>query len=496
MGGEQKAPSGTPGKSLPFTDKQLIDAVQRFPTPFHMYSEDGIRSTCRRLKQAFSWSPSFTNYFAVKATPNPHLLKLLKDEGLGADCSSLAELMLAESVGLRGDMIMFTSNNTPINEYQKAKQLGAIINLDDISHIDYLHDSIGLPEFLSFRYNPGPRRAGNVIIGDPKEAKFGLTRDQLFQAYTKAKQRGVKRFGLHAMVVSNCTEPSEIVATARMLFELVVEINKACGVEISMVNLGGGLGVNYKPDQAEMDVESTAAGVAAEYDKVLKANGFGAVRVVMENGRFITGPNGFLIARVVHHKNTYKNYIGLDANMAHLMRPGMYTAYHHVTFVPTPPEALPKDTPKKRNLFANKDDTPADAVGKSMAVYDIVGGLCENNDKFAIDRPLPSVPSIGDIAVIHDAGAHGHSMGFQYNGKLRSAEYLYKVDPATKDRLVFRRIRRGEKYGDYFATIDGIWPGVKMDLPMAAKTLLAIAGAGLCVGAGMLLQCRMAAKQA
>uniref|UniRef100_A0A0G4HL69 Orn/DAP/Arg decarboxylase 2 N-terminal domain-containing protein n=1 Tax=Chromera velia CCMP2878 TaxID=1169474 RepID=A0A0G4HL69_9ALVE len=498
--------STAPTKSLlPFTEVQIRSACKTIPTPFHMYSELGLRTTCRRLNQAFNWTPGFMNYFAVKATPNPHLLKILQDEGFGADCSSLAELMLSEACGFEGPQIMFTSNNTTIGDFQKAKDLGAIINLDDISHIAYIDEKIGLPEFISLRYNPGSSRTGNVIIGHPEEAKFGLTREQLFEAYADLKKRGVKGFGLHAMVVSNCTDPAEIGETARMLFQLVLEVKEKSGVEISQVNLGGGIGVAYEPGTRPVDMQACGKEVKTAFSQFSKkSDGALPLRIVMECGRAITGPNGVLVSRCVHQKRTYKNYVGLDACMSNLMRPGMYGAYHHVTVLPVEDSELSSlpgasSLPSVRSLFDCPPSSPSGeresgAVGEEKKqkkskgrrrdeshedrVYDVVGGLCENNDKFAIDRQLNASPRIGDIVVVHDAGAHGHSMGFQYNGKIRSAEVLVK----TRGEL--EMIRRAETYADYFATLD--WQGLPRPGSSWWPLQLALAGAaGAAVAVGV-----------
>ena len=409
-------------KPLPFDRDTIEKIAQEYPTPFYVYDEQGIRDTCRELYEAFSWAEGFKNYFAVKATPNPHICRIIAEEGLGGDCSSKAELMLCDTVGITGENIMFTSNNTPADEYQAAKDLGAVINLDDISHIDYVDSEIGLPQLVSFRFNPGPARTGNVIIGNPSEAKYGLTKEQLFDAYKRCRDLGAQRFGLHTMVASNELDGSFFVETARMLFELVVEIHKQLGIRIEMVNLGGGVGIPYRPEEKPVDLQSVSAGVQEMYQSMIEPAGLAPLKVVMENGRMITGPHGYLVTRCIHHKSIYRDYVGVDACMANLMRPGMYGAYHHISVM-------------------GKEDAEADTT------VDVVGSLCENNDKFAIQRELPSVER-DDLLVIHDSGAHGHSMGFQYNGKLRSAEILLKSDGST------RLIRRAETYDDYFATLD------------------------------------------
>lgn len=415
-------------KSLPFTKEQLEAVTSEVPTPFHIYDEPAMRKNARAFREAFAWVPGgFTNYYAVKALPNPHVLDALKAEGMGGDCSSLAELKLCAAVGITGDRIVFTSNDTPANEYAEAARLGAIINLDDISHIAYLEKSLGgrLPEMLCFRYNPGPLKEGNVIIGKPEEAKYGFTRDQLFEGYRLLRDKGVKRFGLHTMVASNELNPDYFVETAQMLFDLVVELNRELGIRFEFLNLGGGIGIPYRPEQTAVDLAYVGEKIRAVYEKTIVANGLGPIRIAMECGRMVTGPYGYLVSRVLHKKAIYKNYVGLDACMANLMRPGMYGSYHHIS-VPGREQA-----PRK--------------------VYDVTGSLCENNDKFAIDREIPD-PEIGDLVVIHDTGAHGHSMGFNYNGKLRSAEVLWQGDGQWK------LIRRAETYADHFATLD--YPGL------------------------------------
>ncbi|HHV65815.1 MAG TPA: diaminopimelate decarboxylase [Peptococcaceae bacterium] len=410
-------------KSLPFSKQQLEEIVQAHGTPFHIYDEKAIRENVRRLQKAFSWVPGFKEYFAVKATPNPYILEILAEEGTGADCSSLPELILAEKVGLRGEEIVFTSNDTPGEEYRKARELGAIINLDDITHIDFLAKEAGIPEMISFRYNPGPlRQGGNSIIGNPEEAKYGVTREQLFECYPKVRSMGAKRFGLHTMIISNELDPDYFVETATMMFELAVELKQRLNINIEIINLGGGIGIPYHPEQEPVNLEYLGAQVQKAYNRIIVPNGLDPIRIVMECGRVITGPYGYLVARVLHRKEIYKNYIGLDASMADLMRPGMYGAYHHITVV-------------------GKENWPLDHK------YDVTGSLCENNDKFAVDRMLPRI-DIGDLIVIHDTGAHGHAMGFNYNGKLRSKELLLKPDGRVM------QIRRAETIDDYFATLD------------------------------------------
>jgi diaminopimelate decarboxylase len=374
------------------------------------------------LKELFSWAPGFREYFAVKATPNPYILKLLKEEGFGTDCSSLPELILSEKIGLPGEYIMFTSNDTPYQEYQKAKELGAIINLDDISHIPYLEKHVGLPDRLCFRYNPGPLRQGNAIIGKPEEAKYGFTKEQLIRGYRTVKDKGVKHFGLHTMIASDELDPYYFVDTAKMLFELVVEIKRTLDIPIEFINIGGGIGIPYKPDQKAVDLSIISDGIRKSYDSMIRPTDLHPLNLYMEMGRMITGPYGYLVTRVRHFKDTYKKYVGLDASMANLMRPAIYGAYHHITVM-------------------GKQDQSHDQL------YDVTGSLCENNDKFAIDRMLPHI-EVGDILVIHDSGAHGHAMGFNYNGKLRSAELLLKPDGKAE------QIRRAENVEDHFQTLD------------------------------------------
>mmetsp|Transcript_70484 Transcript_70484/g.168807 ORF Transcript_70484/g.168807 Transcript_70484/m.168807 type:complete len:439 (-) Transcript_70484:159-1475(-) len=429
-------------ENFPFSDEEVLALAKEYPTPFHLYDERIIREQVRNLNAAFAWCEGYRNHFAVKATPNPHILKVLQEEGCGTDCSSVAELVLSERTGYKGDQILFTSNNTPLKEYKKALELGAIVNLDDLSHVDFLHKELGLPEFISFRYNPGPARTGNVLIGDPKEAKFGTTISQLHEGFRRCKELGVKRFGVHAMVVSNTLEVDELVQTARMLFTIVKDVKATMGIKIELVNLGGGFGIPYKPHEKIIDTLAAGKGIEQAYKEIIEANGLAPVKVITECGRYVTGPAGFLVSRVTHQKHIYKNYVGIDACMANLMRPGMYGAYHHITVIPdeAPPAGLPsRDAPEA--------DNTADLITPRTGIYDVVGGLCENNDKFAIDRPLSPQPRVGDVAIIHDAGAHGHSMGFNYNGKPRSAEYLYRCD----GKVV--QIRRAETLDDLFSTL-------------------------------------------
>ena len=411
-------------KQLPFSKDRILDIIATgYPTPLHLYDEKGIREVVRSLSNAFSWAHGFRNYFAVKATPNPYILKIMKEEGAGLDCSSLPELILAEKVGFKGEEIMFTSNDTPANEYIKARKIGATINLDDISHIEFLEKTASIPELICFRYNPGEsREGGNYIIGKPKESKYGFTKAQLIEGYRKAAEKGAKRFGLHTMIVSNELNAEYLIETAVMLFDLVVELSQLLNIRFEFVNLGGGIGIPYKPGDHPVDLEVFSQGVRKSYTEKIVAHGLDPLNIYMEVGRVITGPHGYLVSTVLHKKDIYKQYVGLDASMANLMRPAIYGAYHHITVL-------------------GKEDAPYDHL------YDVTGGLCENNDKFAIDRKLPEI-EIGDIVVIHDTGAHGHAMGFNYNGKLRSAELLLTTDGSVQ------QIRRAETVDDYFATLD------------------------------------------
>ena len=409
-------------KRLPFTRDKIEEIVNAHPTPFHIYDEKAIRENARALKQAFSWAEGFREFFAVKALPNPHIVSILKEEGFGADCSSLPELIMSDRVGLKGEMIMFTSNDTPACEYVEAKRLGAIINLDDISHIPFLKKHAGMPELICLRYNPGPLKGGNAIIGTPEQAKYGFTREQLFEGYRTARALGVRRFGLHAMIASNELSLEYHWDTARMLFDLLAELSNELGIRFEFVNLGGGFGIPYKPEHTAIDGTALAQGVRDAYEDKVRARGLHPVRIYMESGRAITGPHGYLVSRVLHLKHTYKDYVGLDACMTHLARPAFYGAYHHITVV-------------------GKENQPA------TQLYDVTGSLCENNDKFAIDRRLPPVEE-GDLVVIHDTGAHGWAMGSNYNGKLRSAELLLRPDGSV------RQIRRAERVEDYFATLE------------------------------------------
>ena len=408
--------------TLPFDLAQMQKIIDKYPTPFHIYDEKGIRDNVRRFLKAFAWAPEFKEYFAVKATPNPYILKLLKEEGLGVDCSSLAELILAEKVGFKGENIMLTSNETPVSEFAKALELDAVLNLDDITHIAYLEKNLSLPKTISFRYNPGSLRSGNSIIGNPTEAKYGLTKEQIFQALATMRDKGCEKFGLHTMVASNELNESYFVETAVMMFNLVKEVKEKLDITISFVNFGGGIGIPYRPEQEPVNLEQLGEDIHQAYDEIITKGGLAPLTLCMECGRMITGPYGYLVTTAIHKKDIYKHYIGVDASMANLMRPGMYGAYHHLTVL-------------------GKENAPHDHV------YDVVGSLCENCDKFAVDRSLPEIET-GDILVIHDTGAHGHAMGFNYNGKLRSAEILLHEDGTTD------LIRRAETLDDLFATLD------------------------------------------
>lgn len=409
-------------KKLPFSKEQIENIIESFPTPFHIYDEKAMRENARYFKNAFSWNEGFKEYFAIKAAPNPYLMKILREEGFGIDCSSVAELELAKRVGMSGDEIMLTSNDTPANEFQMAKDMGAIINLDDISHIEYLEKNVGLPDTICLRYNPGDLKQGNLIIGHPEDAKYGFTHQQMIDGYQMLKDKGVKHFGIHTMVASNELDPDYFIETAEILFKLIAEVSEKTGIHIEFANMGGGIGIPYKPVQKPVDLEYVSAGIKNLYDKMIVGNGLSPLKIFFESGRAITGPYGYLVTKVRHIKKTYKTFAGLDASMANLMRPALYGAYHHITI------------PGKENQAHN-------------VKYDVTGSLCENNDKFAIDRLLPELEP-GDILVIHDAGAHGHAMGFNYNGKLRSAELLLRENGEVA------QIRRAETLDDYFATLD------------------------------------------
>jgi diaminopimelate decarboxylase len=408
-------------KNLPLGDKEMRTLADTLETPFHLYDEKAIRENARAFTKAFSWVPGFKNYYAVKACPNPEILKILKEEGFGADCSSLPELILSQKAGINGEDIMFTSNDTPPEEFKKAYEMNAVINLDDITHIETLQKAAGIPDLISFRYNPGSDRTGNAIIGNPVEAKYGVTTEQLLPAYAKAKELGAKRFALHTMVASNELDGTYIVETARMLFSQAIRLQEELGIRLEFVNMGGGIGIPYRPDQDAMDLVWVSSQIKKLYEEMILPAGLDPLRIVFECGRMVTGPYGYLVSRVRHVTKKYKDYVGLDSSMANLMRPALYGAYHHITVV-------------------GKGDVPANHT------YDVTGSLCENNDKFAIDRQLPEIES-GDVVVIHDTGAHGHAMGFNYNAKLRSAEYILQEDGSV------RMIRRAETIDDLFSTL-------------------------------------------
>ena len=412
-------------KKVPFLTKQQLDKiVETCPTPFHIYNEKGIRETARALNDAFSWNKGFKEYFAVKATPNPTILKILKEEGCGVDCSSETELMMSERCGFKGHEIMFSSNETPAREYKKAYELGAIINLDDITHVDFLKETTGIPKTICCRFNPGGYfKIANNIMDNPQDAKYGMTKEQIKQAYKKLKEYGAEEFGIHAFLASNTVTNEYYPTLAKILFELAVELKKEVGVKIGFINLSGGIGIPYTEDKEPNDIKLIGKKVEEVYNEVLKPEGMDDIKIFTELGRFMLAPNGHLVTRVLHEKHTYKDYIGVDACAANLMRPAMYGSYHHITVM-------------------GKENMPCDHK------YDVVGSLCENNDKFAIDRMLPEI-EIGDLLVIHDSGAHGFAMGYNYNGKLRSAEYLLKEDGSVE------MIRRAETPADYFATLEG-----------------------------------------
>lgn len=409
----------------PFVTKEQLDEITaKFPTPYHLYDEKGIRDNAKAVKEAFAWNKGYREYFAVKACPNPTLIQIMKEYGCGCDCSSMTELMLSKAMGCKGADIMFSSNATPAEEYQYAAKLGAIINLDDITHIDFLEKAIGyIPETISCRYNPGGLfKISNDIMDNPGDAKYGMTTEQLFEAFKILKAKGAKKFGIHAFLASNTVTNEYYPMLAKVLFEVAVKLEKETGADIEFINLSGGVGIPYKPDQEPNDIRVIGEGVRKVYEEVLVPAGMGDVALYTEMGRFMTGPYGCLVTKAIHEKHTYKEYIGCDACAVNLMRPAMYGAYHHITVM-------------------GKEDQPCDHK------YDITGSLCENNDKFAIDRMLPKI-DMGDYLVIHDTGAHGYAMGYNYNGKLKSAEILLKEDGS------FEMIRRAETSRDYFATLD------------------------------------------
>lgn len=412
-------------KKAPFVTKEkLEEIIKEVPTPFHIYDEAGIRRNCEAIKKAFAWNKGYREYYAVKACANPYLIDIMREYGCGCDCSSLTELMLSHAMGCKGDDIMFSSNATPAEEYQYARKIDAIINLDDITHIDFLEKVTGsLPKKISCRHNPGGVfQMSNGIMDNPRDAKYGMTTEQIFEAYRILKEKGCEEFGIHAFLASNTVTNEYYPQLAKQLFELVVEIREKVGVEISFVNLSGGVGIPYRPDQEPNDILAIGEGVRQVYEEILVPAGLGDVAIYTEMGRFMTGPYGALVTTAIHQKHTHKEYIGCDACAANLMRPAIYGAYHHITVM-------------------GKEDAPCDHM------YDVTGSLCENCDKFAIDRMLPEI-EIGDILYIHDTGAHGFSMGYNYNGKLRSAEVLLKEDGS------WQVIRRAETPKDYFATFD------------------------------------------
>ena len=412
-------------KKLPFVTKEKIEEiVKEYPTPFHIYDEKGIRENAQAVKEAFAWNKGFKEYFAVKATPNPFLINILREYGCGCDCSSMTELMLSKALGMSGQDVMFSSNDTPAEEYEYAAKMGAVINLDDITHIEFLEEILEkLPETMSCRYNPGGVfKMSNGIMDNPGDAKYGFTTEQLFEGFRMMKEKGVKRFGIHAFLASNTVTNEYYPQLAKQLFELAVELKEKTDVEIAFINLSGGVGIPYTPDQKPNDIRAIGEGVRKVYEEVLVPAGLGEVAIYTEMGRFMMGPYGALVTKAIHEKHTYKDYIGVDACAVNLMRPAMYGAYHHITVL-------------------GKEEMPC------THKYDITGSLCENNDKFAIDRMLPEIDK-GDYLVIHDTGAHGHAMGYNYNGKLRSAELLLKEDGNVQ------LIRRAETPKDYFATLD------------------------------------------
>ncbi len=411
-------------EKIPFVNKEQLDEIAaHYATPFYLYDEAGIRKTARLVNQAFAWNKGFKEYFAVKATPNPTILKILREEGCGADCSSYTELIMADAVGFKNDEIMFSSNATPAEDFQLARKLNVTINLDDITHIAFLEKVADIPDTVSCRFNPGGHFAiENNIMDNPGDAKYGLTRAQMTEAFKILLQKGVKHFGMHAFLASNTVTNDYYPELAKILFKTAVELKEETGAHIEFINLSGGVGIPYKPEQEGNDILAIGEGVRKAYEEILVPAGMDDVKIFTEMGRFMLGPHGALIAKAIHEKHTYKEYIGLDACAANLMRPAIYGSYHHITVM-------------------GKENAPCDHK------YDVTGGLCENNDKFAIDRMLPKI-DIGDLLFIHDAGAHGFAMGYNYNGKLRSAEVLLKEDGSTE------LIRRAETPADYFATFD------------------------------------------
>lgn len=410
---------------VPFVTKEKVDEiVKKYPTPFHIYDEKGIRENARAVKEAFAWNPGFKEYFAIKATPNPCLIQILREYGCGCDCSSMTELMLSKAMDVPGSDIMFSSNDTPAEEYAYAAKIGAIINLDDITHIDFVEKILGkLPETMSCRFNPGGVfQMSNGIMDNPGDAKYGFTTEQMFEGYRILKEKGVKNFGMHAFLASNTVTNEYYPMLAKQLFELAVKLEKETGADIKFINLSGGVGIPYKPDQEPNDIRAIGEGVRKVYEEILVPAGMGDIAIYTEMGRFMMGPYGQLVTTAIHEKHTHKEYIGVDACAVNLMRPAMYGAYHHITVL-------------------GKEDAVCDHK------YDVTGSLCENNDKFAVDRMLPEI-AMGDYLVIHDTGAHGYAMGYNYNGKLKSAELLLKENGSVE------LIRRAETPKDYFATLD------------------------------------------
>lgn len=427
-------------KYFPLSPGDLSGLAEKYGTPFYLYDERGIRKNIREFTRAFSIFPAFKEFFAVKACPNPYILKILADEGCGADCSSMPELILAEKSGILGRDVMFSSNETPEKEYIYANLKGNILNLDDITHIPFVEKALGsLPDMISFRYNPGSLKNSGVnsIIGKPEEAKYGLTREQIFEAYKICRDKGVSNFALHTMVASNELNPDCFVETADIIFTLAAELKEKTGVKIELIDLGGGLGIPYKPGQKAVDYTGIAKRIRDSYDRILVPAGLDPVKICWECGRPVTGPYGWLVTRAIHQKHIYREYIGVDASMADLMRPGMYGAYHHVTVNGKPDPVDFSDGTVKSGL----------QEGRDYRIYDVVGSLCENCDKFAVQRPLPPIDT-GDLIIIHDAGAHGRAMGFNYNGKLRCGELLLRESGEVME------IRRRETVDDYFATLD------------------------------------------
>lgn len=408
------------------TKEQVEQIVKTYPTPFHIYDEKGIRENAKKLKQAFSWNKGYKEYFAVKATPNPTIMKILHEEGCGMDCSSYTELLMSEKINITGSEIMFSSNATPVEDFEYATKLGAIINLDDYTHVKFLKDSCGIPDTISCRYNPGGKfTISTKIMDNPGDAKYGMTKEQLFQAYVDLRDAGATKFGMHSFLASNTVTNDYYPTLAKILFDVAVELKEKTGIELSFINLSGGIGIPYTPDKEPNDIMKIGDGVRKVYEETLVPAGLDNVALYTELGRFMVGPYGHLVTKAIHEKHIYKEYIGVDACAVNLMRPAMYGSYHHITVL-------------------GKENEPCDYK------YDVSGSLCENNDKFAIDRMLPKI-DIGDYLVIHDTGAHGFAMGYNYNAKLKSAELLLCEDDSVK------MIRRAETPADYLQTLEGYW---------------------------------------